>query len=220
MTSEPVIIVLGGTKGGPGKTTVLLNCAVEMARRGFRVLLIDGDKQRSLAKWHARRTEAGHEPRMTLVEKRGDMSATITDLAAHYDYVFVDVGGDDNIEMRTAMAVADKLLVVLRPSQFDAETLEEFTPVINQAKAFNPKLDVRALFSQVPTYDGEDESDDIKDYVAEFEELTPLTSSIGHRKRFRDSITEGLGVLEMPTSSRSQGTAKREILSVVEEVFA
>lgn len=219
MIHEPVIIVFGGTKGGPGKTTDLLNCAVELAHQGYRILLIDGDKQRNLAKWHHRRVANGHEPRMTLVEKRGDMAAAIADLAPHYDYVFVDVGGDDNIEMRTAMAVAHKLVVVMRPSQFDAETLEEFTPIIKQARVFNPKLEVRALLSQVPTYDGEDETEDVLEYMAGFDEVVPLKAMIAHRKRFRDSVGEGLGVIEMPHSSRSQGAAKREVAAVVKELI-
>ena len=214
-----MIIVLGGTKGGPGKTTAAINLGVGLALSGAKVLFVDGDKQRTLAKWHARRVENGHEPRMTLVEKRGDLSSTITDLAQHYDYVIVDVAGDDNSEMRTAMAVADQLIVVLRPSQFDAETLEEFVEVITAAKAFNPQLRARALFSQVPTYNGETETEDVSEFVSDFPEVTALETVIGNRKLFRDSVTDGRGVLEMPSKSSSQTASKNEIRELVAEVI-
>ncbi|MFS0715451.1 ParA family protein [Microbacterium sp. 2P01SA-2] len=215
-----MIILFGGTKGGPGKSTVALNLGVALAAEGARVLFIDADKQRTLAKWHARRIEAGHEPRMTLVEKRGNLHAAIRDLSENFDHVLVDVAGDDNEEMRTAMTIADQLIVVLRASQFDAETLEEFSDVITAAKNFNPKLVARALFSQVPTYNGETETEDVSEYVREFPELTALGSVIAYRKIFRDSVADGRGVLEMPSKSASQGAAKSELRKLVQEVMA
>ncbi|MDD7930773.1 MULTISPECIES: ParA family protein [Microbacterium] len=215
-----MIILFGGTKGGPGKSTVALNLGVALAAEGARVLFIDADKQRTLAKWHARRIEAGHEPRMTLVEKRGNLHAAIGDLSENFDHVLVDVAGDDNEEMRTAMTIADQLIVVLRASQFDAETLEEFSDVITAAKNFNPKLVARALFSQVPTYNGETETEDVSEYVREFPELTALESVIAYRKIFRDSVADGRGVLEMPSKSASQGAAKSELRKLVQEVMA
>ena len=211
-------ILLSGTKGGPGKSTVGLNLGCGLAHDGHSVLFIDGDKQRTLAKWHARRIDNGHQPAMALVEKRGNLFATIAEQAKHYDYVIIDVAGDDNEEMRSAMTIADLMLVVLRPSQFDAETLEEFAPLITTARNFNPNLEARALFSQVPTYNGETETEDVEDYVRDFPELTALKSTIAHRKIYRDSVADGRGVLEMSTSSRSQGAAKREIRSLLEEV--
>lgn len=214
-----MIILLGGNKGGPGKTTVAINLGCALAAQGSSVMFIDADKQRTLAKWHARRIENGHEPQMALVEKRGNLYATIAEQAKHYDYVIVDVAGDDNEEMRTAMTIATLLIVVLRPSQFDAETLEEFAPLVTTARNFNPNLDARALFSQVPTYNGETESEDVSEYVQEFPELTTMTTTISNRKIFRDSTADGRGVLEMPSTSRSQGAAKREIRSLLTEVM-
>ncbi len=215
-----MIILFGGTKGGPGKSTIALNLGVALASEGAKVLFIDADKQRTLAKWHARRVEAGHSPRMTLIEKRGNLHAAIADMAENYDHVLVDVAGDDNEEMRTAMTVADQLIVVLRASQFDAETLEEFSEVIAAARNFNPSLVARALFSQVPTYSGETETEDVSEFVREFPELTAFDAVIGYRKIFRDSVTDGRGVLEMTSKSASQGAAKKELRKLVQEVTA
>lgn len=42
-TTAPEIIVVGGGKGGVGKTCFSVNAAVEIARRGWRVVLMDAD---------------------------------------------------------------------------------------------------------------------------------------------------------------------------------
>lgn len=43
LRSTPEILVVGGGKGGVGKTCIAVNCAVEIARRGWRVVLLDAD---------------------------------------------------------------------------------------------------------------------------------------------------------------------------------
>ncbi len=48
------------------------------------------------------------------------------------------------------MTAADVMIVVLRPSQLDVETLEEFTDVIDTAHDFNPDLQVRASSARHP----------------------------------------------------------------------
>ena len=42
-TTSPEILVVGGGKGGVGKTCFSVNTAVEIARRGWRVILLDAD---------------------------------------------------------------------------------------------------------------------------------------------------------------------------------
>lgn len=45
-----MIVIVGGNKGGSGKTTTVLNLAVALARReGKEVCLVDADPQRSSA---------------------------------------------------------------------------------------------------------------------------------------------------------------------------
>lgn len=213
-----MITLFGGTKGGAGKTTAAINTATALAHTGERVILVDVDKQRSAAKWHARRVEAGHMPAMTLVEKQGNVHATIVDLDKHYDHVIVDAAGDDNQEMRTAMTAADLMIVVLRPSQLDVETLEEFTDVIDTAKDFNPALQVRSLITQAPTNHNETETVDVTEYIVEFPQVKPLETVLYLRKAYRDSLADGRGVIEVTGSPGKK--ARSEVQELVAEVYA
>ena len=50
---QPKIIALVNQKGGPGKTTITMHLAGTLARRGFKVLVVDADPQGTATRWAA-----------------------------------------------------------------------------------------------------------------------------------------------------------------------
>jgi cellulose biosynthesis protein BcsQ len=50
-----MIIVVGGTKGGTGKSTIATNLAVLSSQKKMRTLLIDADEQHSSFEWSEQR---------------------------------------------------------------------------------------------------------------------------------------------------------------------
>jgi chromosome partitioning protein len=210
-----MIILVGSQKGGPGKTTVAVNLAVELAHRGQDVCLVDADAQRSAARWHADRVEQRRVPQIACVEKLGNIHSTLVDLDARYDVVVVDVAGKDSKEMRTAMVAADMLLVITRPSQLDLDTFEHLSGVIEQAMDLNPNLDVRGVITQAPTNWKATESKDAGEYLADYPIIKPAKTIICERKAYRDVIPEGLGVVEW-----NNGPARAEIRALGAEVMS
>src|SRR5215211_5737291 len=57
-TSSCRILVLGGSKGGCGRSTLCKNLLVLAGQAGIRAIGIDFDAQRTLAKWSKRRAAA------------------------------------------------------------------------------------------------------------------------------------------------------------------
>ncbi|MCO7203304.1 AAA family ATPase [Microbacterium sp. CnD16-F] len=210
-----MIILIGSQKGGPGKTTIAVNLAVEFARQGKDVCLVDADPQRSAARWHADREEQRHTPAIACVEKLGNINQTLQDLAGRYDVVVVDVAGKDSREMRTGMVAADTLVVVVRPSQLDLDTLGHMSEVIDQAVDLNPSLDVRGLITQAPSNPSITERHDAGEYLADYPRIRPLDTVIYERKAYRDVIGEGLGVVEW-----NNPKAKNEIQALVAELVS
>lgn len=208
-----MIIVIGSQKGGPGKTTVAVNLAVEYARQGRDVVLVDADPQRSAARWHSDREEQGRVPAIACVEKLGSIHQTLQDLDTRYDMVIVDVAGKDSKEMRTGMTAADKLVVAVRPSQFDLDTLGHMSNVIEQALDFNPNLDVRGLITQAPSNVYNSERTDAREYLGDYPRINALRTVIYERKAYRDVVGEGLGVVEW-----SNAKAKAEIQALAQEL--
>lgn len=209
-----MIISITSQKGGPGKSTIATNVAVELARQGKDVCLVDADPQLTVSRWHGDREANGHEPRIVSVAKVGNVAQTLRDLDAKYDVVLVDTPGKDSMEMRTAMTVADLLLVVVRPSQFDLDTLEHLSDVIEQARVINPDVQVRGLLSQVPTYAFGSEQDDAADYLEAYPLFVPMDSQIHERKAYRDVAAEGLGVTEW-----NNRKAAAEIIQLAKELM-
>ena len=69
-----MIVLIGGEKGGTGKTTLATNLAQMRAARGRDVLLVDTDKQESASAWASLRAEEGIEPTITAVHANSDRS--------------------------------------------------------------------------------------------------------------------------------------------------
>lgn len=211
----PVILV-ASQKGGTGKTTTTVNIAAELSRLGHDVLIVDCDKSvQSASTWAQDRTQDDSLPRIHAVQKTGNVRETLIDLRGRYDYVIVDAPGHDSQEMRTAMTVADLMIIPVRPSQLDLDTIPGMAELVQAAQDMNPKLKAVALLTQVPTYSSATEEDEAKDFMLDFPQIPRIDGALKIRKAYRDSIPAGRGVIETANTS-----AKAEVQVLVKEIQA
>ena len=211
-----MIIIVGCNKGGAGKTTTATNLAVGLAAKGNDVCLVDADPQRSAARWHQDREEAGHNPAITLVEKRDNISQTLRAMDGKFDYVIVDVAGRNSREMITGAAVAQVIVAPHQASQLDLDTLAELQQQTVRIRDLNPDLKVfiyHAMASTNPSVK-ETERREFLEYVSQFEEFQPLESISYYRKVYKDVIPIGQSVLEYGNEQAIQ-----EVQSLIAEVF-
>ena len=87
-----VILACAQSKGGSGKTTLVSCLAAALAASGYRVCVVDSDRNQTFASWHANayegpaltcRSEIDH---IKVVDLAGDM-------AESHDVVLVDTAG-------------------------------------------------------------------------------------------------------------------------------
>lgn len=92
-----MILVVGGIKGGSGKTTIATNLATMRAIEGKKVVLVDADEQRSASDWADQRTQLGITvPQYLTVSLCGKgLYAQVEKLRPDYDDIIIDVGGRD-----------------------------------------------------------------------------------------------------------------------------
>lgn len=208
------IILIGGEKGGSGKSTTATNLAVYARLQGLDVMLLDADKQATATKFIARRNEAGY-PEVHSAQKLGDIYRTAIDLAGRYQVVIIDAGGRDSRELRTGMVAADLVYVPIKASQADLETLPVVDELLSLSRGMNPSLRARALLCMAPTNERIREVQDAQALLAEFPDLPLSDCIIRERKIYRDALLLGRGVVEMRNSD-----ARAEIQLLGQEVLS
>lgn len=194
-----MIVLIGGEKGGTGKTTLATNLVAMRAASGGDVLLVDTDRQGSASFWSAVRDESTEAlPAVPCVQVFGKgVARQVSDLAGRYADVVVDAGGRDSVELRSAMVVADQLYVPVQASQFDVWTLEQMDTLVGQAQVINPALRAAVVFNRASTHPRVRESEEARTFVDEFEHLNYAGLVIRDRIAYRRAASEGLGVTEM-----------------------
>lgn len=209
-----MILLLGGEKGGTGKSTLATNLAAWLAAQGRDVILVDTDAQRTAANWADRRNLLPGAPAVHCTERRGNVFHALRDLAKRYEEVIVDAGGRDSEELRTALVAAHKVYVPLRASQPDLETSLHMNELVHLARGMNPVLEARVLISMAPTHPSIKETADARELLQELSALIPSGATIGERKVYRDAMTEGRGVCELDNDK-----ARAEIAVLVGEIY-
>src|SRR4051812_3825836 len=107
-----MIVTIGNTKGGVGKTTLALQLALGRRLGGRDVLLVDADRQGSAQTAATLRAEASRSPALACVQLADGrlLRAQLTQLAGKHDDTVIDVGGRDNEALRVALARSDLLV--------------------------------------------------------------------------------------------------------------
>lgn len=211
-----MIVLIGGEKGGTGKSTAATNLAVWCTQEGMSVILLDADSQGTSRNWNERRIAAGL-PTVPCQAGSGNIFNHVQDLAKLYEHVIIDAGGRDSKELRSAAVVADTWYTPVQASQPDLETLAKVRELAQQAQAMNQGLSIHAFVTRAPTHPNIDELGEAKALITDFPEFPELqlaVSVIFERKAYRDAMIEGKGVIECGNSK-----ARAEIQLLAREIF-
>ncbi len=212
-----MIVLIGGEKGGTGKTTLATNLAAKRALAGRDVLLVDTDQQGSANYWGQSRDEAGIKPRVACLQKFGKgLQTEVQDLAGRYQDIVIDAGGRDSVELRAALVVVDKAYIPIQPSQFDIWTLDRMDDLVSSAQGFNPDLRAWVVISRVSTNPSVHESQDAIEILADFSHLMLSNVVIRDRIAYRKAARDGLCVDELKPKDPK---AAEEIEALYAEVF-
>jgi chromosome partitioning protein len=112
------VLTVASTKGGAGKTTIVMALAGTLAAEGLRIAVVDADPNRACASW----AEGAYEGSPVAVRAEADearLAEARDELAPGADLVLVDTAGFGN--RAALLAMADAVLVPCTPSRADVE---------------------------------------------------------------------------------------------------
>lgn len=227
------VIVIGGEKGGTGKTTIAVNIAIMRALMGRDVLFVDADKQRSGAKFFDRRNGNGVKPDITCVNILGKhLNSELDRMATRYESIIVDVGGRDSVELRSALVAKSvcNWYSPIQPSEFDMDTLETIEELSELSQTYNPNLQAHIILNACSTHAQTKTTDEAKSVITEsFPNLHVCNTTIGHRVSFKYSISNSCSVVEFEADEykklppyRAQKylhKASNDIISLYKEIY-
>ncbi|MCW8091640.1 AAA family ATPase [Alteromonas sp. ASW11-130] len=212
-----MIILVGGEKGGSGKSCLAQNIAVYLrTEKNANVLMVDCDPQRTTSDWIQERKADDALPDINCIQLYGKIRNELISLNRHYDYVVIDCGGQDNLALRSSMSVADHVLIPLRPKRRDLKTVPHMEDIITTCRMVNPKMNAAFVITQCPSLPSlAPRILEAKEVCRSFE-LAVLNSVTFSRNMYDDSEESGQSVIE----SEPNGKAAIEIRSIFDEMLA
>ncbi|MEC4725964.1 AAA family ATPase [Shewanella sp. D64] len=212
-----MIMLVGGEKGGAGKSCLAQNLAVHITQKyQANVLMVDCDPQRTTSDWIQARNEDPELPTINCIQLYGKIRNDLLSQDERFDYVIVDCGGQDNLAMRAAMSVATYVLLPLRPKRRDLKTLPHMEDMLSTCKMVNPKMVACIVMTQCPSLPSQYKRIlEAKEVVQSFG-LRVLNSVTFSRNIYDDSEEQGASVMEI----EPEGKAAIEIVAIADEIFA
>ena len=111
-----IILACAQSKGGSGKTTLVSCLAAALAASGYRVCVVDFDRNQTFASWHANAYEG---PPLTCCSEIDHIK--VVDLAGNmadsHDVVLADTAGFENLTAASAIGMADYVLIPCMPDR-------------------------------------------------------------------------------------------------------
>ena len=193
-----MILVVGHTKGGVGKTTIAFNVAVAFAMSGRSVHLVDADSQGTAAMAAAIRAAAGYAPPLpwSVCPDGSALRGHVETVAAACEDVVIDAGGRDSAALRASLLVADVLLAPFQPRSFDVWALQDVAALVSDAARHRGGLRAFACLNAADAGGGQDNQEAAAS-VADAPPLSLLDAPLSRRKAFANAAGSGRCVYEL-----------------------
>src|SRR5688572_7669451 len=145
------VITVTNQKGGSGKTTISMQLAGALARRGNKVLVVDADPQGTATRWAATAEDDRPFPASVvgLSAASAKVHREVRKFIDDYQYIIIDCPpAADSPVPQSALLISDLALVPIIPSPLDMWAAVGIRKVIENISEINQELQARLVINQ------------------------------------------------------------------------
>lgn len=206
-----MVVTIANQKGGSGKTTLSMNLAAGLSKRG-RTIVIDADPQGSASQWSCLASEEKAFP-VSVISIAGRLNHEINRFSLDYQYIVIDCPPTlETDHTKNAMLAADVVLIPVLPSPVDlwasirlADTIKQIQQIkVLQAFLIVNQLEPRSALSRT-----------MHEALAEFD-LPALKSNLRRRAIYRNVALEGRSIYCVGKQARA---AVGEMDEIIQELL-
>lgn len=211
------IIAVANQKGGSGKTTVSMQMAGAIARRGSKVLVVDADPQGTATRWAASAEDEHPFPASVigLSAASAKVHREVKKFIDDYDYIVIDCPpAADSPVPQSALLIADLVLVPIIPSPLDMWAAVGIRQVIANVSDLNEGLKARLVLNQCQP--NTTLAQETLEVLPEFG-IELAKAQLRHRQVYRQSAVFGQTVHDFGGKASA---AIKEVENLITEVFA
>lgn len=213
-----MIVTVGNTKGGVGKTTIAVNLAIARALAGRDLWLIDGDRQGTAQTAISIRAEAGLSPGIACASYPDGptLRAQVQQQASKFDDIIIDAGGRDSTALRAALVLTDVLLIPFQPRSYDVWALDDIAALVEEARSVRDGLRAFAVLNCADPGQHSTDNADAAEAVANVPAFEYLPTPLRRRKAYANAAGAGMSVLEIKPQDAK---ATAEINALISALF-
>lgn len=206
------VIAVANQKGGVGKTTLAMNMAAGLTRRGS-CIVVDADPQRSATMW-TELSDSLREFPAKVVPAEDEIKKQIIQLQTEFDYIVIDcppeIKSDSTI---SAIEISQVLLIPLLPSPMDLWSSTRIEELIKRVQQVNPTISAFVVLNQIEPRSAMSRG---MDGALQEIDIPVMRHRLSRRASYRTAALEGCSVYDL--GYRGQ-VASQEIDNIIDEVL-
>ncbi len=192
-----MITVVGNLKGGTGKSTVTFNLAVWLALNEYEVKLFDLDPQATMSDVVDIRDEDEYEPGLSIINSVEELKKV------ENEEVLIDIGTADTESMKAAIALTDRIIVPVPPSQADIWSTQRFIKMVLDVRGKQNMPQMLGFVNRADTHKGVRETGEAEDAIKMLPYIDLIETRLYQRTTYRRSFSEGLAVFELEPKGKA-----------------